>query len=77
QPLEGHTDLVRSVAYSRDSKRIASGSGDNMIRLWDAEARVWQVGEPLQGHSEWVRSVCFSQDGMLENNVLRQGRTSG
>ena len=29
QPLTGHTDPVRSVAFSPDGKRIVSGSADN------------------------------------------------
>eukprot|EP00811_Abedinium_folium_P006748 NODE_16222_length_1005_cov_9.580866.p3 GENE.NODE_16222_length_1005_cov_9.580866~~NODE_16222_length_1005_cov_9.580866.p3 ORF type:complete len:144 (+),score=34.55 NODE_16222_length_1005_cov_9.580866:501-932(+) len=35
QALQGHTDFVRSVAYSRDGKNLASGSSDGTIRIWD------------------------------------------
>ena len=31
--LVGHTRCVKSVAYSKDGKLIASGSGDNTIRV--------------------------------------------
>lgn len=34
--LEGHYSSVRSVAFSHDSKLLASGSGDKTIRVWDA-----------------------------------------
>jgi WD40 repeat protein len=37
KPLEGHTDSVRSVAYSPDGRHIISGSDDHTIRMWDAE----------------------------------------
>jgi WD40 repeat protein len=60
-PLEGHNDLVMSVAFSPDGKRIVSGSYDQTIRVWDAEIRDVFV-EPLQGHTEFVNSITFSPD---------------
>jgi len=62
EPLQGHSDWVTSVAFSPDGTRIASGSLDSTIRLWDAASGT-AVGEPLQGHSDWVTSVAFSPDG--------------
>src|SRR5690349_17986655 len=48
QTLEGHSGSVVSVAFSHDSTKLASASG-NTIRLWDTSS-----GECLQtytGHS--------------------------
>ena len=60
--LEGHGDAVRSVAFSPDGQRLVSGSGDNTMRLWDANTGA-AIGQPLEGHGDSVFSVAFSPDG--------------
>ena len=34
--LRGHSDTVRSVAYSPDSKHIVTGSWDKTVKIWDS-----------------------------------------
>ena len=36
QTLEGHSGEVSSVAFSHDSTRLASGSDDETVKIWDA-----------------------------------------
>jgi WD40 repeat protein len=59
--FEGHISGVSSVAFSQDSKRVASGSWDQTIRVWDAETGEVVVG-PIRGHTDFGNSVAFSQD---------------
>jgi len=58
--LVGHTDEVRSVAFSPDSCSIVSGSDDKTIRIWDAESG--ELRTTLEGHTDAVCSVAYSPD---------------
>jgi len=60
--LFGHTGPVNSVAFSHDSKCVASGSDDETVRVWDAEIGE-AIGEPFRGHNSRVQSVAFLHDG--------------
>ena len=35
--LEGHTSIVRSVAFQPGTRRLVSGGSDRSLRVWDAE----------------------------------------
>ncbi len=64
QPLfiyKGHTSSVQSVAFSPDGQTLASGSGDQTVRLWNV--RTGECLAVLPGHTAQVRSVNFSPDG--------------
>lgn len=61
QALEGHSDWVMSVAFSPDGSRLASGSWDTTVKVWDAATGTLQ--QTLEGHSDPVMSVAFSYDG--------------
>ncbi|MBN4003713.1 NB-ARC domain-containing protein [Nostoc sp. LPT] len=59
--LEGHTNWIRSVAFSPDGEILVSGSDDKTVRLWNTTTG--QFLRSLQGHKERVWSVAFSPDG--------------
>ncbi len=59
--LEGHTDLVWSVAFSPNGQTLASGSQDRTIRLWNPNNG--NLKRTLTGHRDAVNSVAFSPDG--------------
>ena len=63
--LEGHADVVLSVAYSPDGKTLASGAEDGTIKLWDVVTG--QNIAILEGHVSSiindVSSIAYSPDG--------------
>ena len=62
--LTGHTSYtnrVECVAFSPDGRTLASGNGDNTIRL--RHAITGRHIRTLTGHTSGVESVSFSPDG--------------
>ena len=59
--LRGHKGNVDSVAFSPDGTRLASGSADKKIILWDT--KTGKALQTLEGHKKSVLSVAFSPDG--------------
>jgi WD40 repeat protein len=66
-PLTGHTDDVRSLAFAPDSRVLATGSADRSVILWDVAdpARPTRLGRPLTGPDEAVAHMSFSPDGRV------------
>jgi len=67
--LRGHGSLVSALAFSLDSKWLASGggnnqpSGDNAVRLWDVTKPDIKAEAVLTGHTNTVNTLAVSPDG--------------
>lgn len=61
--LVGHTDQILAVAFSVDSKTIASGGKDQTIRLWNATTG--ECTATLRQGAHEAAYLNFSPDGTL------------
>ncbi len=57
---QGHTNIIRAVAYSPNGRYLVSGGNDALVVLYDLEDN---VAIPLARHTARVNSVAFNQAG--------------
>ena len=58
--FKGHSESVLSVAISNDGSKIASGSADYTVRLWDADDG--RELHTFKGHSSDIQCVIFNHN---------------
>jgi WD40 repeat protein len=58
--LEGHGHVVRALAFSPDSNRLAAACGDGSLRIWDVNAE--KLIATLKGSFD---SAVFTRDGKV------------
>ncbi|KAF9127409.1 hypothetical protein BGW39_005893, partial [Mortierella sp. 14UC] len=59
--MNGHTNFVRSVAYSPCGKHLVSASRDQKLIIWSVETK--QALFTLRDHTDDIVSVKYSPDG--------------
>jgi WD40 repeat protein len=52
---------VNTIVLSPDGKKVAGGSDDGVVRLWDVDTGT--VIAKLAGHNNKISSVCWNRDG--------------
>ena len=61
--LDKHPDVIKGIALSPDSTKLATAAGDWTVRLW--EVGTGKYLNSLTGHSGAVNAVAFSPDGKI------------
>jgi WD40 repeat protein len=72
--LEGHKDLVRCIAFSPDGDKLASGSNDGTIRLWEVGSGKEQF--VLDAPPTRVGYLAFGADGktLVASGLQKDGK---
>jgi len=66
----GHSKAVFQVAYSPDSKLIASGSDDHTMKIWDANTG--RLIRTIKKHIESVNHLAFTPDGLYLTSIANR-----
>jgi WD40 repeat protein len=65
EPKYAHKGLVKTIAFSPNGQRIASGSYDETIILWEVSRAGLKPINQLRGHFSFVNGLTFLDDDSL------------
>jgi WD40 repeat protein len=69
RPFQADPDTVYRVAFAPDSRTLATGGRDSVVKLWDVATRQivrtlrGRPSDPLNYHQDAVGALAFSHDG--------------
>jgi WD40 repeat protein len=68
---QGDANNTYALAWSPDSKLIASGGDDNTVRIWDAMTGHTYMA--YKGHSDVIWTIAWSPDGKQIASASQDG----
>ncbi|MEE6524336.1 hypothetical protein FKM82_023728, partial [Ascaphus truei] len=57
--MEVHGSEVNAVKFSPNSRTVATGGADRVVKIWDIVGGILQVSQTLEGSSSGITSIEF------------------
>ncbi|XP_070496575.1 serine-threonine kinase receptor-associated protein-like [Chironomus tepperi] len=57
-----HTHVVKSVAFSKDSKKLLTGSNEKLLKVFDIQQPSNEIIELYSGHAGYIKRAFFCRE---------------